>query len=113
MTSEQGKNLGNIDLERVIGTTIGYGIIGSFFPDSHAVAPTLAVTGLALSIYDELKQTGLDLARPIWGAALGGFAGSFFDINSNSYLPNIVTYTSTAIFGTLGFIKSLHNKGDR
>jgi len=95
----------NISLGRIAFATLGYGLVGSFFNEPEIVAPVMAAVGCAASIYDEVKQKGLDLSYPAMGIFVGGVLGSFFDTDIPCF-HNAVIYSGAVIGGAVGSYKS-------
>jgi len=96
----------DIRLGRIALTTVGYGIVGAFFDDATVIAPLTAAIGFSASLYDELKQKGMNLVWPAAGIFVGGLIGSLFDADSNQYVPHILSYGGATLGGALGFYKS-------
>jgi hypothetical protein len=96
----------NISLTRIALTTIGYGVAGCVFNNPEVVAPATAAIGLGLSIYDEVKQRGMDLTWPAAGFFAGGLIGTIFDTDSIRYLPHIFSYGGAVVGGILGTYKT-------
>jgi len=107
---EENINRRDIRLGRIALTTIGYGLIGALFDDAIVIAPMTAAVGLGLSLYDEIKQTGMKLRYPAAGIFFGGIIGSLFDLNQNEYVPNILAYGGAVLGGVLGIYKSFINR---
>jgi len=100
------ENKKDIRLSRIALATLGYGFVGAFFVEDTVIAPLTASIGLGASLYDELKQKGMNLVWPAAGILAGGFLGSLFDIDHNQYAPHILSYGGATLGGALGFYKS-------
>ena len=102
------KNSQEVNLERIAGTTIGYGLIGTLFsPNPEYTGPIGAVMGCGLSIYSELKNKDLNLSTPAWAALFGGMIGSWFRPNFLiENIPYLTTYLGTGIGGGLSLYNS-------
>lgn len=100
----------DLNLGRIAWTTIGYGLAGSFAPNPNIFIPASAAIGCAASIYDEVKEKGLDLYTPAMAALVGGFVGALFDDpNLNEYVSHFTTYTGVLIGGALGTYNSYNS----
>jgi len=69
IVNEESKK--DIRLGRIALTTVGYGIVGSLFEDFEVIAPLTASIGFGASLYDELKQEGMNLTWPAGGIFVG------------------------------------------
>ena len=96
----------NINLGRIALSTFGYGVVGALFDDATVVAPITAAMGLGLSLYDEIKHTGMNLVWPALGIFTGGLIGSAFNVDHNEHVPHILSYGGATLGAGLGLYKS-------
>ncbi|MBS3148533.1 hypothetical protein J4219_06605 [Candidatus Woesearchaeota archaeon] len=103
----------SINKSRVAWNAVKGGVLGAVIPPQYYLAPLFAAAGAGLTIYDESKNVGLDLSKPFWGVFIGGFIGSFFDINHNDYFPHVATYAGIAFGAGLGFVEAYGRRAKR
>ncbi len=96
----------DIKLGRIALTTLGYGVVGALFDDATVIAPITAAMGLGLSLYDELKHTGMNLVWPALGIFTGGLLGSAFNADKNEHLSHFLSYSGATFGAGLGIYKS-------
>ena len=99
-----------INKGRVAWNALKGGLLGAIFTPGYYLAPAFAAAGAGLTIYDEVKKTGLDLSKPFWGVLIGGTIGSLFDINVNNHFPHIATYLGIGVGGGLGFWEAYRSR---
>ncbi|MDO8555820.1 MAG: hypothetical protein Q7R96_01445 [Nanoarchaeota archaeon] len=89
MTDLETRTKEEISPLRIIGATLGYGILGSTF--DHPIAG--ALTGLALSVYSETTNKKFGLVRPAIGMTVGGWVGDKIGFIFN----DIITYAGMGL----------------
>lgn len=100
-----------IDLERISYTTIGYGLVGTLYPNPEITAPIAGLIGCAASVYDEVKDKKLNLTTPAISTIVGGVIGYLFDSPELvEQIPHISIYTGSLIGGALGSYKSFKER---
>lgn len=86
---------------RIAKVTLGYGLIGATLGLPAALLGLTMAGGFGLSIYDEVRDKGMNLGYPAAGLFLGGVAGYL----ASPYLysaPAIAVFGGAAVGEALG-----------
>ena len=103
----------NKDISRIFHTTTSSAMVGLVMPNPEITIPISAMVGFTISVYDETKKIGLDMAPIGVCSLLGCFFGSVFNNYEqyiDNYIPDSITYAGILLGAGIGTYSMIKNR---